>query len=330
MQAEVELGQLADGLLCAYGLTAHTIAPGPRGFVAVTYIVEAAGGQRLFAKVLPSATDRTRLRATLSVLAELHARGIAVNRPWRTRDGLWTAPLAGRTLILFDFIPGRSGHGFHYDFAEFVALLARIHAATPDIHRILPLEEFGLPFAVDFRRYLAGLAEPPRTHAQADLRRLLAPYQDAMAADWATLQALVSTSRSRGWVPRLTHSGAPGDNVIVGDDGRLYLVDWDDLMLGPPERDAWFYLNAREATAFLRIYRQTFPDYRPDPTLRPFYIFRRFFEDLTGYLIEIADSAAPDHQAKNLADLEQTCFEWLWPLMHDEPATGIGAGPPGG
>ena len=115
----------------------------------------------------------------------------------------------------------------------------------------------------------------------------------------------------------------------MGDDGRLYLVDWDDLMLGPPERDAWFHLNAREAAAFLHTYRQTFPAYQPDPTLWRFYIFRRFFEDLTGYLIEIADSTAPAHQAKNLADLEQTCFEWLWPLMHEEQTTGIGAGPPG-
>jgi spectinomycin phosphotransferase len=329
LQAEVEPGQLADGLLRAYGITARTIAPGPRGFVAVTYIVEAADGQQLFAKVLPAATDRARLRATLSVLADLHARGIAVNRPWRTRDGLWTAPLVGRTLILFDFIPGRSGHGFHYDFAEFVALLARIHAATPHIDATLPREEFALPFAADLQRYLAGLAEPPGTPVQADLRRLLAPYQDAMATDWATLQALVAACRATRWVPRLTHSDAPGDNVIVGDDGRLYLVDWDDLMLGPPERDAWFHLNAREAAAFLHTYRQTFPAYQPDPTLWRFYIFRRFFEDLTGYLIEIADSTAPAHQAKNLADLEQTCFEWLWPLMHEEQTTGIGAGPPG-
>jgi spectinomycin phosphotransferase len=327
VQSEVEPEQLADGLLRAYGIAARTIEPGPRGFVAVTYIVDAAGGQRLFAKVLPAAAHLVHLPATLAVLAELHARGIAVNRPLRTSAGQWTVPLAERTLVLFDFIPGRSGHGFHYDFAEFVTLLARIHQAIPPIPTVLPREAFGLPFAADFQRYLAGLAAPPRTPVQADLRRLLAPYQAAMATDWATLQALAAGSRATRWVPRLTHSDAPGDNVIIGADGRLYLVDWDDLMLGPPERDNWFHLNAREAAAFLQTYRQTFPDYQPDPTLRRFYIYRRFFEDLTGYLIEIADSTAPVHQAKNLADLEQTCFTWLWPLMHDEGATGISAGP---
>jgi hypothetical protein len=44
-------------------------------------------------------------------------------------------------------------------------------------------------------------------------------------------------------------------------------------------------------------------------------VFRRFFEDLYGYLVEIADSPSLEHQHKNFIDLQQTCFEWLWPLM---------------
>jgi hypothetical protein len=50
-----------------------------------------------------------------------------------------------------------------------------------------------------------------------------------------------------------------------------------------------------------------------------FYVFRRFFEDLTGYLIEIMDRASVDHQARNMIDLRRTCFEWLWPLMCLQP-----------
>ncbi len=93
-----------------------------------------------------------------------------------------------------------------------------------------------------------------------------------------------------------------------------------DATIRSAERDTWFHLHAAESAAFLHTYRQTFPDYQPDPARYRFYVFRRFFEDLTGYLIEIMDSADAAHQAHNLADLQHTCFEWLWPLMH--PAAG--------
>ena len=41
----------------------------------------------------------------------------------------------------------------------------------------------------------------------------------------------------------------------------------------------------------------------------------RFFEDLLGYLVNIAESGSPEEQRWNLAELEQTCFQWLWPPM---------------
>jgi spectinomycin phosphotransferase len=311
---EVEHSQLSDLLIHEYGVTPLAIAAGPRGFVAVTYIVEAAGGQRLFVKVLPPAPHLVQVPPNVALLAELHQLGIAVNRPIRTLAGQWSVALGERSLIVFDFISGRSG-GFDYDFAEYVSLLTRVHQATALVHTTLAREAFGLPFTADMERYLARLsAEPPATPVQADLRRLLAPYSNQMQADWAELQALAEACRQTHWAPRITHSDAPG-NVLIGDDGRLYLVDWDEVMLGPAERDTWFHLTPKTAATFLKLYRQTFPEYQPEALRYRFYVFRRFFDDLTGYLIEIADSASVEHQAKNLADLEITCFEWLWPLM---------------
>ncbi|MGH2586529.1 MAG: phosphotransferase family protein, partial [Dehalococcoidia bacterium] len=116
--------------------------------------------------------------------------------------------------------------------------------------------------------------------------------------------------------PLITHGDGLGDNVIAGSDGRLYLVDWDELMLGPPERDTWFYLsNTAAGEAFLERYRMTFPDYHPDPLRYTFYLYRRFFEDLLGYVERILESPLVEHQAWNVAEIEKTCFQWLWPAM---------------
>jgi Ser/Thr protein kinase RdoA (MazF antagonist) len=319
---EVEHSQLRHLLIHEYGVTPLAISPGPRGFVALTYIVDAANGQRSFVKVLPPAPHLVHLPSNLALLAELRELGIAVNQPLRTRTGQWTVALGEQTVVVFDYISGRDGGGFDYDFAEYVALLAGIHQATSQVHTNLAHEEFRLPFAADMERYLARLsADPPVSPVQANLRRLLAPYSNQMQGDWSELQALAEACRQTQWAPRITHSDGNGSNVVMGDDGRLYLVDWDEVMLGPAERDTWFHLNAKARTKFLHLYRQAFPDYQPEALRYRFYVFRRYFEDLTGYLIEIADSASVAHQANNLADLEITCFQWLWPLMHGADAT---------
>ena len=157
---------------------------------------------------------------------------------------------------------------------------------------------------------------PVTTSAQADTRRLLEGYRRQMADDWSALLSLVDACRRTEWTPLLTHGDGGGSNVIVGPDGRLYLIDWDSLILGPAERDTWSHLNDDDsAAAFLELYRRAFPDYRADPLRHRYYVFRRFFEDLAGYLHNILESPSAEHQVWNLAELEDTCFRWLWPAM---------------
>ena len=313
--AHAKVGEL---LRREYAIAPVTIADAPRGFVAETYDVTAADGRRFFAKLLPTWADAGAVIAGLPVLEELHARGIGtVSRPVRTAAGAFTTELDGLRFILFDWVEGRSGADVDYDLADYVALLTRIHQATPHIHAPVPREEFELPWAAQLERFFDhGLHVPPSTPTQADLRRLLEGYQAQMSADWSTLQALARACRQAGWRGVITHGDGGGSNVILGTDGRLYLIDWDVLVLGPPERDTWFHLNDNaSAAAFLPLYRRAFPDYQPDPLFHRFYLWRRFFEDLLGYVVNIEESPSHDFQRWNLDELQTTCFEWLWPAM---------------
>jgi hypothetical protein len=313
------LAELGAVLAVEYGVIATAFTPGPRGFVGETYIVDPADGPRLFAKILPPAPHVPRLIRSLPVLEELHALGLPVNRPLRTRAGDLAVPLGVRTLIVFDYISNQPNGRFGYDFAAFVDVLARVHAATPQIRSPLGREDFTLPWAADLETHWPAVMQAGTTAPGwvGDVARMFQPYQAQMKTDWATLQALTATCRVASWTPVLTHSDAPGDNVLTGLDGRVYLVDWDDVLLGPAERDTWFHLHAAQAPAFLAVYRQTFPAYQPDPQLYRFYLFRRFFEDLVGYLMVLAADPPPPQQARYLADLYETCFEWLWPLMRE-------------
>lgn len=329
---QVNLTTLMDLLIDQYAITPVSITEGPRGFVAETSIVEAADGRRYFAKLLSPSTQLAATIRSLPVLEEFRALGIdTVSLPLRTRAGQLTAEFAGRTLILFEFIAGRGGHEGRYDFAQYVALLARIHRATPQIRATLPREDFGLPFAAEFARHFARALreEAAISPVQVELRRLLLDHREQIAADLATLRSLAQECRRTPWSPTITHGDAKGDNLIVGADGRLYLIDWDDLLLASAERDTWFDLlgegdwfamqNRPPSAEFLRLYRQTFPAYQPDSSLLRFYLFRRFFEDLYGYLAALAENPPPARQTRLFTDLQETCFQWLWPAMRQPP-----------
>src|SRR5215208_3248610 len=180
---EAEHSLLRDLLIAEYEVTPLGIVDGPRGFVGLTFVVDAADGRRLFAKLLPPAANLIYVENTLSVLAQLYALGIPVNRPIPTRAGSWTVASQDRTLVLFDFIAVRYERNeatrFDYDFSEYVDLVARVHQATEQVEAGLPREEFRPPFAPEFERYLeCALTEPANTPVQADLRRLMAQHYD--------------------------------------------------------------------------------------------------------------------------------------------------------
>lgn len=323
----VELGAV---LRRAYDIVPVSIGDAPRGFVAETFDVRAGDGQRYFAKLLPLWADAAAVLGGLPVLEELHTLGIdTVSRPVRTCTGELSVTLDGRTLVVFAFVEGRGGRSVAHAFAPYVALLARIHQATTRVQTTVPREQFHLPWAATFERVFPQVVrEPLVTAPQAATQRLLHRYQEQIERDWATLLALAQSCRAAVWTPQLTHGDALGDNVIAGDDGRLYLIDWDGLLLAPAERDAWFFLHeaglstaaflghdAAEVMAFLPLYQQVFPAYRPDPLRYRFYLFMRFFQDLLDYLVNIVDSPSVEQQQFNLGELEQTCFGWLWPAM---------------
>jgi hypothetical protein len=76
----------------------------------------------------------------------------------------------------------------------------------------------------------------------------------------------------------LTHGDWPF-NLMAGADGAVRLVDWDELMLAPAERDTWF---AGGDQPFWRAYHAGRPGHRECEPATAFYLYGRYFEDLVG------------------------------------------------
>ena len=126
----------------------------------------------------------------------------------------------------------------------------------------------------------------------------------------------------------ITHGDGPG-NVLQDPSGEIYLVDWDDVMLAPRERDLWFHLresaalevNAYHASArtLLGHYRKVFPDYQVNSAALSFYVYSRYLDDLEGFLWRIMEPGRKPSEKKRYLDLlEKDCLTWLRPWVRSE------------
>ncbi len=301
-----------DNLLTAhYALEVHSVQPAPRGFVAETYRVWTTQEQSYFVKIFPLGRLPRHALASLPLLPELYRLGLTnIPVPLTTTTGAWYTDDADTVVVVLGNIV--ADHTSTYDLRSFGELVAQLHHLTEFITMPCSHETFDLPYAAQLQaRLRSAMHQPPRDKVVAGLQQFIEEYVKEIQQDWAELESVAAQCRSA--TPRhvLTHGDAPG-NVLSDARGNIYLVDWDEVLLAPPERDTWFLLDE---PAFLKGYLSVFGEYKPNLLTYRFYLLNRYFEDLFGYVEEILGHGSPEHRAWNLDELHKTCRDWLRPLI---------------
>jgi Phosphotransferase enzyme family len=196
----------------------------------------------------PLAAAFGRLRASLWAARDLRDCGATfVVAPVLTRDGEPLARLDDRlTVALYPFVDGRS-----FTWGEFATpeqrhgmldLIVGVHTApaaacghaAEDDFTVLHRDELELALAggpdaadvADCGPYARPAARLVAEHA-AGLRRALARYDE-----------LAAQARSRSSDMVLTHGEPHPGNVMLTSSGWV-LIDWDTVLVAPPERDLW-------------------------------------------------------------------------------------------
>ncbi|MEN9933890.1 MAG: hypothetical protein RLZZ387_469 [Chloroflexota bacterium] len=252
----------------AWGVVAEAVTFLPLGYdsAAWVYRVDVAGAAPLFLKARLSISNRP----GLLVPHVLHAQGIRqVVSPIATSAGdLWT-PAGGYALILYPFVTGGSGmeRGLtDSQWEAYGALLRQIHSAAvrPALAAEMRRESFAPGWLDELRRVdelvLAGglTGEPERELAEL-WRARRAEIQQVVARAERLGQRL-----ARAEVPLvICHADIHTNNLLVEDGGGLWVVDWDETVLAPRERDLMFVMGGgisrqlvspRQEELFLRGY----------------------------------------------------------------------------
>jgi spectinomycin phosphotransferase len=243
--------ELAGALSSAYGVEAreYRFIPG-YDFDAASYEVATRGGGPVFLKVHFSRPAM----APLEVARALSDSGIDVVAPRPTlASGLSHAMGGGRHLVLYPYVEGRNAMVAAMtedQWRAFGTTLRAVHD-SPVGERFadrLPVEDFTMPSSDQVRRALdMAKRQGHGSPAAARLAAFLDDHDGQIEAMLQRADELRSGLRARQLRHCLCHADAHGANVLLADDARVLLVDWDGAMLAPRERDLLFVIGSRIA-----------------------------------------------------------------------------------
>lgn len=203
------------------------------------------------------------------------------------------ATIGERSAVLYPYIEGQNAFRRPLSLEQWTSLgkiVASIHALSlpRDIAERMRHETYAGAWRGRVRRYLAVIPpDAPDDAATHGLAGLLSNRRPEIAALVDHADALADALRRRTQPIVPCHGDLHAGNVLVADTGSLFIVDWDDPVLAPRERDLMFvgagiggaWDRPEESAAFHRGYgavtvdRQTLAFYRCDRIVEDIAVF---------------------------------------------------------
>ena len=221
----------------------------------------------------------------------LNSQGIEeIIVPVETKSRQGWADFGEYKMILYPFIEGKDG--FERELTDthrniLGNALKKIHAAQvpPELKKFIPRETF----AAKWREILKLFQTQVQNHSYGDpIATKLANFMKSKQAEITRLiertEELASELQSKSLELVLCHTDIHGGNILIGDDDRLYIVDWDNPLLAPKERDLMFigggidniWKSEREESVFYEGYGKTEIHW----SALAYYRYERVIEDL--------------------------------------------------
>jgi len=265
--------RLRDFIVENYPLWPAAITPARRGYFGETWRI-ACGADSFFAKLVHG-YHAARYQQSFAVIEHLYAHRIdCISRIVKTRGGALYCEFEGGILGLFDWIEGENREDDSTKPCEY-QILARVYAVDPAGLEIAR-EDFS-PRAAD--RFYEQWA---RVEDETILALLESKREDiGIGARQLRRFAQLCRDDLSGFV--ITHGDA-GGNVLVHKN-EYHIVDSDDPLLAPPERDAWFWMHRPWAMrAFHDALRQNGIAYTLRPERLAYYCYHMYFYYLNEFL----------------------------------------------
>lgn len=262
-----------------YALDILRFSEADRGYYGETWDIKAKTG-RFFLKIVYFPAHKSRYERSFPVVQYMNDCGIDfISRIVPAKDGLLHSAFQGGVLGLFHFVEGV--HTEDYPLRELFRLLARIYRLPGPVPAI-GAETFDCRYAQQFYGLFKELRHSGHPAAQKAVA-ILERNRETLSRCRQQLEKYAAANEGRRDHFVIT-SGDVGGNVIVQDQ-KLTIIDWDYLLLAPPERDLWPYMQDK---AQIRLVDEVFQESGVGYTVRrerlTYYCYASFFYYLHAYI----------------------------------------------
>ena len=210
--------------------------------------------------------------------------------PYETKSKKRWADFGDYKLILYPFIEGKDG--FEREMTNqhrrtLGAAFRGIHSAQIplELKKDIRKETFSPEWRDDMKSYQAQAEKKVFTEpTSAKLVEFIKSKRSEITRLIERAGQLASELQSKSLELVLCHTDIHGGNILISDKDELYIVDWDDPILAPKERDLMFigggidyiWKSEREEAIFYEGYGET----EINIAALAYYRYERVIEDL--------------------------------------------------
>lgn len=240
---------------------------------------------------------------SVEIVELLQSAGIEqIIPPVKTMHGKTTQRIDDFTLIVYPFVDGQDGFHRHLTNDQWI----KLGKSMKQVHEIEVPEH--IQKQIRKEAYSSKWREIVRSiypHVEAELTgdEIALKLQKFMRAHMLAIRRLVDRAeqlaeklqnQSHPFV--LCHSDIHAGNVLIAGNHEIYIVDWDEPIMAPKERDLMFigggvgnvWNKPHEEKLFYQGYGKT----EIDSTILAYYRHERIIEDIAVYSQELLLSTA--------------------------------------
>ena len=276
--------QIRDLINCYYKLNLRKLDFLPIGEGSWCY--RGTGENTVFVRLVKNSNAVLKTNDLIQLLAGYN---FPVLPPLSHKYGQTVARIENYGLVVYPYLEGltvmRSGlNGQQLTTVrqEIGAITALLHELTEQVnHQIdLPTEDF-TKFQPEFHSIVCSNRKPD-CHDQLiiDWMRFIQERKSELTNLLQVTEQLGNELRSRKSDYVLCHGDIHEDNIIMASSGGLYIIDWDNAILAPKERDLFFF---GENENNLKQYFSLLSSKQAEPAIIDYYVLEWALQEIVDY-----------------------------------------------
>ncbi len=249
-EPSISISSILHSISTHYGLEVTSLAFMKGGECSWGYKVESSDHKIYFLKI-HTGIQSPDIR--LQVLLRLHEEcGInSIVYPIKTKTNQAFFFLDSYPTAMFPFINGNIVADTPLDTDqqfELGVLLGKLHKADEVIGKLELKETFSLDFKTSLIRCLSDFSSEEENKEEKEARVLLQINKEKIIQKLDVLEEISNSLKEKRIEFVICHSDPHGWNIMVDEQRKIYLVDWDGVLLAPKEKDFFMIENTPSLT----------------------------------------------------------------------------------